>query len=263
MFEVIVLIILLLVLKYIIFISKKKKKNSGAFINIIDESTFNKIKPRPLLAQTKIKVFPYQSKTPLQLKGTFNSLIESSSKFVSAPIIVLKGERKAILCRQTATRRATKNCQHLKLTWFTWQHSTNHWPKSTNFQRSRFVEKSNHISILISQQPICRIRWHTRQKVADEVKTITKARHHREIRWSNVMAQPIRSCSSQIQLASSTMPRHAKGKQRSHSWTSRHPKIRWDSTGDAKIFSKIVLREGYHRYSYIQTLMKEFFTARN
>jgi len=116
MFEVIVLIILLLVLKYIIFISKKKKKNSGASINIIDESTFNKIKPRPLLAQTKIKVFPYQSKTPLQLKGTFNSLIESSSKFVSAPIIVLKGERKAILCRQTATRRATKNCQHLKLT---------------------------------------------------------------------------------------------------------------------------------------------------
>ena len=42
--------------------------DSGATLNILDESSYNLINPAPPLKSTSVKVFPYQATTPLPRK---------------------------------------------------------------------------------------------------------------------------------------------------------------------------------------------------
>lgn len=53
--------------------------DSVSSINILDEQDYNKLSPRPSLEQTRIKVYPYQTETPLPVLGQFTSIVASET----------------------------------------------------------------------------------------------------------------------------------------------------------------------------------------
>lgn len=153
--------------------------DSGFSINIIDETTYKKIHPKPRLTATKSKVFPYQASSPLKLLGKFNSVIQANDKFSNTSIIVVEGTGKSILSKDTAEQldllrvgpQITKPMYHI-------QPST-----IINLILEKYKEvfeghgmlKDTEIKLHINkdvtpvQQPIRRIPWHTRQKVSEEL----------------------------------------------------------------------------------------------
>jgi hypothetical protein len=65
--------------------------DSGSSINILDEQDYNKLSPRPSLEQTRIKVYPYQTETPLPVLGQFTSIVASETVNRTDTFYVVKG----------------------------------------------------------------------------------------------------------------------------------------------------------------------------
>ncbi|CAB4017703.1 Hypothetical predicted protein, partial [Paramuricea clavata] len=65
--------------------------DSDSSISILDEQDYNKLSPRPSLEQTRIKVYPYQTETPLPVLGQFTSTVASEIVNRTETFYVVKG----------------------------------------------------------------------------------------------------------------------------------------------------------------------------
>ena len=89
--------------------------DSGASVNIIDETTYQKLKCKPPLTKSTVPIFPYGSRTPLPAVGKFASLVESKLRFTNATFHVLQGSNGNLLGYDTATQLGlitVATCQH-------------------------------------------------------------------------------------------------------------------------------------------------------
>lgn len=78
--------------------------DTGASVNIIDETTFRRLKCRPSLTKCTISIFPYGSRTPLPALGKFTAMVESKSQLTTATFHVLKGNNGSLLGYGTASQ---------------------------------------------------------------------------------------------------------------------------------------------------------------
>ena len=62
--------------------------DTGASINVLDRNTFEKL-TNIELKPTKVKAFPFNSKTPINFKGKFETLIESKARYCVATFYVM------------------------------------------------------------------------------------------------------------------------------------------------------------------------------
>ena len=78
--------------------------DSGASVNILDETSFSKVRPQPSLkrAQSIIYTF-YGAKSPLSLKGSFHATVESNDRVTEAQIFVAAGNSGNLLSYKTAS----------------------------------------------------------------------------------------------------------------------------------------------------------------
>ena len=79
--------------------------DSGSSVNIIDETTFQRIKknnPNIVLRKSRKQLFEFGSQTPLTLVGQFECVLESKKRITSAKIVVVKGTTRCLLSGQTS-----------------------------------------------------------------------------------------------------------------------------------------------------------------
>ena len=80
--------------------------DSGATVNVLDNTTFLKITAnRPItLSETRLKLFPYGSSTPLSIQGCFNAHVSHKNLRTNATFIVVENHNSGSLLRHnTAT----------------------------------------------------------------------------------------------------------------------------------------------------------------
>jgi hypothetical protein len=76
--------------------------DTGASINIIDQSCVNKMRPKPQMQRAKIKAFPFGQSKPLPLKGKYTFTVESGKKFTTADFYIMSGGSETLLSYETA-----------------------------------------------------------------------------------------------------------------------------------------------------------------
>lgn len=77
--------------------------DSGTSIKILDETSFQKFKPYPNIELATTKIYPYQAKTPLKLKGIIKAIITANN--VTLPIVkfyIVKGHQGSLMGKETA-----------------------------------------------------------------------------------------------------------------------------------------------------------------
>ena len=78
----------------------------GATCNIISESTWQMAKRQKIVcsssAGSKKKLFAYGSDTPLPIVGEFSTLVKSGNEQVTATFVVIKGNGRSLLGKETA-----------------------------------------------------------------------------------------------------------------------------------------------------------------
>ena len=77
--------------------------DSGSSINILDEQEYNRLSTRPRLQKTRIKIYPYQTETPLPVLGRFTAPITSDTTNRTEIFYVVKGTGGSLLSWRTST----------------------------------------------------------------------------------------------------------------------------------------------------------------
>ena len=81
--------------------------DSGASTNVIDKNLWTKLKQEKIECVSKKsnkKLYPYGSKQPLEVLGTFSALTKVGETEVEAEFVVIDGEGEALLGRETAVQ---------------------------------------------------------------------------------------------------------------------------------------------------------------
>ena len=65
--------------------------DTGASVNILDEETFIQIPSDPKLEKTSVKVYPYNSNSPVKLLGKFQATVETKKRNTVATVYVTEG----------------------------------------------------------------------------------------------------------------------------------------------------------------------------
>ena len=76
--------------------------DSGSSINVIDETTYNKLDPQAKLKYDHITVKAYGSHNPLTIKGSFTSHLQSKDRITCAKVYVASGSSSLLLSYETS-----------------------------------------------------------------------------------------------------------------------------------------------------------------
>ena len=76
--------------------------DSGASINILDETEYRRLPNRPNLEPSSVKIYGYQSKVPLRVLGKFTTALESETKKLSDKLYVVEGSGGSLLSWRTS-----------------------------------------------------------------------------------------------------------------------------------------------------------------
>ena len=81
--------------------------DSGASTNVIEKHLWSKLKQEKIECVSKKsnkKLYPYGSKQPLEILGTFSALTKVGEIVVKAEFVVIDGEGEALFGRKTAVQ---------------------------------------------------------------------------------------------------------------------------------------------------------------
>ena len=76
--------------------------DSGSKLNILDENDFNKLHPKPPLLNSETRIYAYDSRKPLEVMGTFKTVIGALDNNASAKFYVVKGNGGSLLGKPSA-----------------------------------------------------------------------------------------------------------------------------------------------------------------
>ncbi|XP_065060965.1 uncharacterized protein K02A2.6-like [Rhopilema esculentum] len=76
--------------------------DTGASVNILDEETFSQIPSDPKLEKTTVKVYPYNSNSPVKLLGKFQATVETKKRITVATFYVTEGNSGSLLGSETS-----------------------------------------------------------------------------------------------------------------------------------------------------------------
>ena len=71
--------------------------DTGASVNILDESTFEKLECKPALHKSRTRSYGYGCKKPMTVLGTFHLAVETKDKIADALFFVIEGQGNASL----------------------------------------------------------------------------------------------------------------------------------------------------------------------
>ena len=71
-------------------------------INVIDEETFMKLSPRPLVKPCSHRYFGYTSNQAIEMMGQLVAELRLEETTVQAPLVIVKGQHECLLSYQTA-----------------------------------------------------------------------------------------------------------------------------------------------------------------
>ena len=77
--------------------------DTGASVNILDESTYNSFRNPPKLNKAKTNIFTYGANTPVSVIGTFESECESNNRLTVGMFFVTRGNSGSLLSYKTAS----------------------------------------------------------------------------------------------------------------------------------------------------------------
>ena len=235
--------------------------DSGASLNIIDSLAYQNLKAKPPLLQTKVKIYPYQSQTPLAVRGYFEAEIFANNRSATDKVYVITGTATSILAKHTAEMLDLLRVGPLQQI-----HNISHVPsvpypstqdivnKHENVFRGngclKDVELKLHIdkSVVPVQQPIRRIPFHTRSKVDEELKRLLDQDFIEPVTGPTTWLSPIvpvAKKNGKIRLCLD-MRRANEAIQRERYVIPTTSDLISELHG-AKYFTKIDLREGYHQ----------------
>jgi len=77
--------------------------DSGASLNLIDYPTYEQLR-KPELTETKVKIYPYQTKKSLIVKGFFTTEFIANQNSTTDRVYVIQGTASSILSKSTAEK---------------------------------------------------------------------------------------------------------------------------------------------------------------
>ena len=246
--------------------------DSGSTINIIDHWTFERLPHKPKIQPSSTKIYPYNAKRQLTINGTFKAKIKANDQEIYEKIYVIPGHGGCIMGQPTAEkldllrvgpaksnnlRSATNSILQLgtNKTGYNIPASIhniirNHQEVFKGMGKLKNYKQRLHIdpSIVPVQQATRRIPYHTRQKVSAEIKRLLDLDIIEPVSGPTTWVSPIvvvpkknnriRLCID-MRRANTAIIRE------------KHPIPKLEEIlphlTDAKVFSKIDLREGYHQ----------------
>ena len=234
--------------------------DSGAILNILDESSYNLIDSAPPLESTNVKIFPYQATTPLKIQGTFRAIIKNEQNQTTATFYVTTSKSGNLLPKTTAellnllrvgppaADLSTINYETIPVsTKRILRHHKSVFEGSgllKDFRLQLHIDKS----VTPVQQPIRRVPYHTKCKVENELNRLLKLSLIEPVNgptsWSNPFV-PVPKLDGSIRLCQD-MRQANKVIVRERHIIAKLEDILPELHG-ACVFSKIDLREGYHQ----------------
>uniref|UniRef100_A0A7M5UIV2 CCHC-type domain-containing protein n=1 Tax=Clytia hemisphaerica TaxID=252671 RepID=A0A7M5UIV2_9CNID len=243
--------------------------DSGASVNILDEPTFKAMRSKPHLDQTNIRIFTFQANNPLNTVGKFTANVSTPSQnsSVKAMFVVVKGRGGSLLSRQTAEQldllrvgpppNMQPPSEEVNKVDKPVTPTTNILDKHSNIFKGLGCMTNVQVKLHMNQdmtpvqQPIRRVPWHTRQRVDEEIQRLLDSDIIEEIptneptSWLNPYVVVPKKDPSQIRFCLD-MRQANKAIVRERHVIPKFEEI-LPELHDAKVFSKIDLREGYHQ----------------
>ncbi|KAK3083972.1 hypothetical protein FSP39_006106 [Pinctada imbricata] len=225
--------------------------DTGSSINIVEETTVNKMRNKPKLQKSDISAFAYGQKEKLRIRGKFSASVESKDKIVTATFYVVPGDYGNLLSYATAVDlNIIPVIQKVKI------------PKKELTEEYRDVFegfgklKDKRIKIHIDEniapvaEPHRRIPFHVRNKVEEELKRLEQQdvieKAVGPTPWvSPIVVAPRAKNPNQIRICVD-MRKANKAIKRERHLTPTIDDLIMDLNG-AKVFSKLDLRNGFHQ----------------
>ena len=254
--------------------------DSGSTLNLIDENVYKSLKYAEPYRKSKIKIFAYQSKKPLNVLGKFVAKIAVQENEINTEIYVTREKGQSILSKSAseslnilrvglpkiveAKVNSVKSKSIDEIVNPVKPEMEIKWKISENTQK--IIEKHENLfkgvgcyknfavklhidkSVVPVQQPIRRIPFHTRKKVSDEIRRLEKLDIIEKVNgpttWINPVVPVIKS-SGEVRLCLD-MRRANEAIIRERHVIPKLDELVTELHG-AKYFSKIDLREAYHQ----------------
>ena len=158
--------------------------DTGASVNILDESTFQKLEYKPVLHELRTRIYPYGCKKPMRVLGTFHSEVETEHKIANALFFVIEGQGNvSLLSYKTVSMlglikvditAGNVNIVRSKDPLTLEKLAAEHPELFQNVGKLRNHEVKLHIDQWVKPvaQPHRRIPFHLREKVEDELQSL-------------------------------------------------------------------------------------------
>ena len=239
--------------------------DSGATINVMDVKSYNSLSMKPKLEQTNTRIYPYRATEPLKAKGVFYADIEANNRNVLARVYVVEGDASCLLSLETSIEldllrigpvinniSNINNINEIKLIPDSTQNIIDkHSEIFKGAGRLRDYKLRLHIdkSIPPVQQPVRRIPFHTRQKVSAELKRLLKLDIIEPVNGPTTWITPIvtvpKPKNDSLRLCLDMRRPNLSILREKHPIPKLEEVL--PNIADAKFFTKIDLKEGYHQ----------------
>ena len=151
--------------------------DSGSTLNIIDETTYWKLRTMPKLQNSTDKIFTYSGQTPLKLKGTFDATVKAFERETKAKIYVTEGSNGAILGQETAEKLnilrvgPPEDLTHLSINMIK---QDKHIEQTTHPKIQQILDNHTRVFQCMGKLKVCQLQLHIDKNVAPVQQTIRR-----------------------------------------------------------------------------------------